>query len=125
MSALKHFEKEVRNELPKADEWLITYSAKVRLRSWIERNFKTAELRPALKHFMNEDDQRVAFTESKASLFPIDEEEEGYSSPYKEMVETDTASFYEAVKTTVVAVADRVQEAMIVVCFGGQITATI
>jgi hypothetical protein len=124
MSALKHFEKEIRNELPKADEWLITYSAKVRLRSWIERNFKTAELRSALKHFMNEDDQRVAFTEGKASLFPIDEEE-GYSSPYKEMVETDTASFYEAVKTTFGAVADRVQEAMIVVCFGGQITATI
>ena len=101
-----------------------TYSAKVRLRSWIERNFKTAELRSALKHFMNEDDQRVAFTEGKASLFPIDEED-GYSSPYKEMVESDTASFYEIVKTTVGAVADRVQEAMIVVCFGGQITATI
>lgn len=125
MSALAHFKKEVRNEVPKADEWLITYSAKVRLRSWIERNFKTEELRAALKHFMNEDDQRGRLAQGQASMFPIDEEGEGYSSPYKEMVESDTASFYEAVKTTVGAVADRVQEAMIVVCFGGQVTATI
>jgi hypothetical protein len=124
MSALKHFKEEVRRELPKADEWLITYSAKVRLRSWIERNFKTEELRSALKHFMNEDDQHGRLAQGKASMFPIDEEE-SYSSPYKEMIESDTSSFYETVKTTVGAVADRVQEAMIVVCFGGQITATI
>uniref|UniRef100_A0A6C0LAR6 Uncharacterized protein n=1 Tax=viral metagenome TaxID=1070528 RepID=A0A6C0LAR6_9ZZZZ len=117
MSALAHFKKEVRKELPKADEWLITYSAKVRLRSWIESHFKkSAELKSALKHFMNEEDQRAEFTEDEDSLFPTDEG--GYLSPYQEMVEADTAAFYEAVKTTAGAVVDRVQEAIMVVCFG-------
>jgi hypothetical protein len=41
------------------------------------------------------------------------------------MVEADTAAFYEAVKATAGAVVDRVKEAMIVVCFGEQVTATI
>ena len=125
MSALAHFKTEVRKELPKAEDWIITYSAKVRLRSWIESHFKkSAELKSALKHFMNEEDQRAEFTEDEDSLFPIDEEED-YSSPYKEMVKADTAAFYQAVKTTAGAVVDRVQEAIMVVCFGGQDTATI
>jgi hypothetical protein len=124
MSALKHFKEQVRKELPKAEEWVITYAAKVRLRSWIESKFtKSSDLKEAFKYFMNEEDQHGAFTEGKASMFPIDNG--GYSSPYQEMVEADTAAFYEAVKSTVGAVANRVQEAMIVVCFGEQVTATI
>jgi hypothetical protein len=123
MSALNHFKEKVRKELPKANEWVITYAAKVRLRSWIESKFADKELKEAFKYFMNEEDQHRAFTEGKASMFPIDEG--GYSSPYQEMVEADTAAFYEAVKSTVGAVANRVQEAMMVVCFGEQVTATI
>ena len=123
MSALKHFRKEVRKELPKGDVWLVNYLAKVRLRSWIERNFKTEELKEAFKYYMSEEDQHGAFTEGKGSMFPIDES--GYLSPYQEMVEADTAAFYEAVKTTAGAVVDRVKEVAMVVCFGGQVTATI
>ena len=123
MSALKHFKEQVRKELPKADVWVITYVAKVRLRSWIVSKFAEKELKEAFKYYMSEEDENGAFTDGKASMFPIDKG--GYSSPYQEMVEADTAAFYEAVKETVGAVADRVQEAMMVVCFGEQVTATI
>jgi hypothetical protein len=116
MSALAHFKKEVLKELPKADEWLITYSAKVRLRSWIVKNFKKKDLNMAIKYYMNEGDKYVAFTEDEDSMFRI--EEDGYLSPYQEMVEADTAAFYEAVKTTAGAVVDRVKKVAMVVCFG-------
>jgi hypothetical protein len=123
MTALEHYRKEVRKELPKAEKWLVNYTANVRLRLWIERNFKTEELKEAFKYYMNEEDQHGAFTEGKGSMFPIDEG--GYSSHYQEMVEADTTAFYKAVTATVGAVADRVQEVMMVVCFGEQVTATI
>jgi len=125
MSALKYLEKKVLEEIPKAEEWLVKYIAKVRLRSWIESKFtKSADLKEAFNYFMNEEDQHRAFTEGKASMFPIDKG--GYLSPYQEMVEADTAAFYEAVKETVGAVADRVQKVVMAVCFGDeQVTATI
>ncbi len=123
MSALEHYRKEVRKELPKADAWIITYSAKVRLRSWIVSKFADKELKEAFKYYMSEEDENGAFREGKTSMFPIDKG--GYSSPYQEMVEADTTAFYKAITATVGAVADRVQEVMMVVCFGEQVTATI
>jgi hypothetical protein len=123
MSALKHFKEKVRKELPKANEWVITYAAKVRLRSWIGSKFTAKELKEAFKHYMSEEDENGAFTDGKTSMFPIDEG--GYLSPYQEMVEADTAAFYEAVKSTVGGVADRVQKVVMAVCFGEQVTATI
>jgi hypothetical protein len=123
MTALEHYRKEVRKELPKAEKWLVNYTAKVRLRSWIVSKFADKELKEAFKYYMSEEDENGTFTEGKASMFPIDKG--GYSSPYQEIVEADTTAFYKAVTATVGAVADRVQEAMMVVCFGEQVTATI
>ena len=124
MTTLEHFKREVRKDQPKSEDWLITYAAKVRLRSWIVNNFEEKDLKMAIKYYMNEGDKYVAFTEDEDSMFRI--EEEGYSSnSYNIMVKDDTAEFYEAVKATAGAVIDRVQKVMLVVCFGEQLTAII
>jgi len=124
MTTLEHFKREVRKDQPKSEDWLITYAAKVRLRSWIVNNFEEKDLKMAIKYYMNEGDKYVAFTEDEDSMFRI--EEEGYSSnSYNIMVKDDSDEFYEAVKATAGAVIDRVQKVMMVVCFGGQVTATI
>lgn len=124
MTTLEHFKREVRKDQPKAEDWLITYAAKVRLRSWIVNNFEEKDLKMAIKYYMNEGDKYVAFTEDEDSMFPI--EEEGYSSnSYNIMVKDDSDEFYEAVKATAGAVINRVQKVMMVVCFGEQITAII
>ena len=117
MTTLEHFKREVRKDQPKSEDWLITYAAKVRLRSWIVNNFEEKDLKMAIKYYMNEGDKYVAFTEDEDSMFRI--EEEGYSSnSYNIMVKDDTAEFYEAVKITAGAVVDRVKKVAMVVCFG-------
>lgn len=124
MTTLEHFKREVRKDLPKSEDWLNTYAAKVRLRSWIVNNFEEKDLKMAIKYYMNEGDKYVAFTEDEDSMFRI--EEEGYSSnSYNIMVKDDTDEFYEAVKATAGAVINRVQKVMMVVCFGEQLTAII
>ena len=137
MSALEHFKKEVRKELPKAEEWVIKYAANVRLRSWIQNNFTEKDLNMAINYYMNERNKYAAFTEDEGVTFfntnahtPIIlnvnmPEEVGYQPDIQKIVEDDAANFYNAVSVAAGAIADRVQKVMMVVCFGDQRTAII
>jgi hypothetical protein len=136
MSVFDYFKKEVRKELPKAEEWVIKYAANVRLRSWIEQNFTEKDLNMAFKNYMNVGNNYAAFTEDEVMFnnntqSPIIlnvnmPEEVGYHPDIQKMVEADTAAFYEAVKSTVGEfVNGGVQKVMMVVRFGKQLTAII
>ena len=132
---LEKIKKEVRKELPKAEEWVIKYAANVRLRSWIEQNFTEKDLNMAFKNYMNVGNNYAAFTEDEVMFnnntqSPIIlnvnmPEEVGYYSDIQKMVEADKKNFYDAVSAAAGAVADRVQKVMMVVCFGEQRTAII
>lgn len=133
---LEKIKKEVRKELPKAEEWVIKYAANVRLRSWIEQNFTEKDLNMAFKNYMNVGNNYAAFTEDEVMFnnntqSPIIlnvkmPEEVGYHPDIQKMVEADTAAFYEAVKLTIVGIAHRVKKAVIAGCFSDeQVTATI
>jgi len=132
---LENIKKEIRKELPKAEEWVIKYAAKVRLRSWIEQNFTEKDLNMAFKCYMNEGNKYAAFTEDEVMFnnntqSPIIlnvnmPEEVGYHPDIQKIVKDDTANFYDAVSAAAGAVADRVQKVMMVVCFGDQRTAII